>query len=36
MKKAIECGMKIMLFDGIQKMLQGFTTLDEIIRVTKV
>ncbi len=34
-RKAIEMGMLPMMEDGILKMLQGVTTLDEILRVTK-
>ena len=33
--KARELGMTSMLYDGVSKMLQGLTTLEEIIRVTK-
>ena len=29
-------GFKLMRDDGWSKVLQGFTTLDEIVRVTKV
>ncbi|MBU2263501.1 Flp pilus assembly complex ATPase component TadA [Patescibacteria group bacterium] len=34
-KKAGETGMTSMLYDGIMKVFQGVTTLDEVIRVTK-
>jgi len=34
--KAKELGMTTMLEDGIKKSLQGVTTLEEIIRVTKI
>lgn len=35
-KKAIEAGMMTMLDDGLQKVLQGKTTIEEVLRVTKV
>lgn len=34
--KAIALGMRTMMEDGIKKVFKGMTTLDEIIRVTKV
>ncbi len=34
-KEAQKGGMKIMLEDGIEKVLQGLTTLEEIVRATK-
>jgi type IV pilus assembly protein PilB len=34
-KKAIEEGMQTMLEDGIEKVRKGFTTLEEVLRVTK-
>lgn len=35
-KKAIEDGMTTMLDDGLAKVAQGMTTLEEVLRVTKV
>jgi len=35
-KKAIELGMTSMLHDGITKVFQGVTTLDEVLRATKM
>ncbi len=35
-KKAIENGMTTMLDDGLQKVAKGITTLEEVMRVTKV
>ena len=35
-KKAIEEGMETMLDDGLAKIAQGMTTLEEVLRVTKV
>jgi type II secretory ATPase GspE/PulE/Tfp pilus assembly ATPase PilB-like protein len=35
-KKAIEEGMDTMLDDGIMKVIQGMTTIEEILRVTKI
>jgi len=35
-KLAIKAGMKNMLSDGIKKVLAGITTLEEILRVTKI
>lgn len=35
-KRAIEEGMATMLDDGLAKILQGMTTLEEVLRVTKV
>ena len=32
---AIKNGMKTMLEDGIEKVMQGVTTIDEVLRVTK-
>lgn len=34
-EEAVRLGMKTMLEDGLEKMEQGITTLDEILRVTK-
>ena len=34
-QKAIELGMLNMVEDGLQKALQGVTTIEEIMRVTK-
>lgn len=34
--KARELGMTLMLVDGVSKAFQGITTLDEILRVTKI
>ncbi|MEW5908100.1 MAG: GspE/PulE family protein [Patescibacteria group bacterium] len=34
-KKAQDLGMKSMLYDGVAKVFQGITTIEEIIRVTK-
>jgi len=34
--KAIEEGMTTMLDDGLQKVSKGFTTIEEVLRVTKV
>jgi type IV pilus assembly protein PilB len=34
--KAKELGMKTMVEDGITKVLEGITTLEEVIRATKV
>lgn len=36
LKKAIEEGMTVMLDDGVQKVVKGLTTVEEILRVTKV
>lgn len=33
---AVKAGMKTMLVDGIDKVLSGITTIDEILRVTKI
>jgi general secretion pathway protein E len=33
--KAVEEGMRTMYFDGLNKCLQGVTTLDEVLRVTQ-
>ncbi|MEN9328478.1 MAG: hypothetical protein RI947_1286 [Candidatus Parcubacteria bacterium] len=35
-KKAMELGMSSMLDDGLEKVLQGKTTIEEVLRVTKV
>jgi type II secretory ATPase GspE/PulE/Tfp pilus assembly ATPase PilB-like protein len=35
-KKAIEEGMTTMLNDGLNKVARGVTTLEEVLRVTKV
>ncbi len=35
-KQAIEEGMNSMLDDGLEKVLKGMTTIEEVIRVTKV
>lgn len=35
-KLAVKAGMKTMLSDGIKKVLGGITTLEEILRVTKI
>jgi len=35
-KAAVEDGMTTMLDDGIQKVKEGITTLEEVIRVTKI
>ena len=35
-KKAIEEGMTTMLDDGLEKVLKGVTTIEEVLRVTKV
>ncbi|MGA2910588.1 MAG: GspE/PulE family protein [Candidatus Microgenomates bacterium] len=35
-QKAIEEGMKTMLDDGLEKVARGVTSIDEVIRVTKV
>ncbi len=35
-KLAIKMGMKTMLSDGIKKVLMGITTLEELLRVTKI
>ncbi len=34
-KKAVELGMRTLREDGYAKVLQGFTTLDEVLRVTQ-
>jgi general secretion pathway protein E len=34
-EKAISLGMRTLREDGIQKVLKGITTLDEVIRVTQ-
>lgn len=36
LKQAISEGMLTMLDDGLQKVLKGLTTIDEVLRVTKV
>jgi type IV pilus assembly protein PilB len=36
LKKAIEEGMTTMLDDGLNKVQQGWTTIEEVLRVTKV
>ena len=33
--KAVEEGMRTMYFDGLNKCLEGVTTLDEVLRVTQ-
>jgi type II secretory ATPase GspE/PulE/Tfp pilus assembly ATPase PilB-like protein len=35
-KAAIEEGMNTMLDDGLEKVLKGLTTIEEVVRVTKV
>lgn len=35
-KKAIELGMTTMLNDGLNKVVKGMTTIEEVLRVTKV
>ena len=35
-KKAMEEGMKTMLEDGLEKVTKGLTTIEEVLRVTKV
>jgi type IV pilus assembly protein PilB len=35
-KKAVEEGMKTMLEDGLEKVTKGLTTIEEVLRVTKV
>lgn len=35
-KKAIEEGMRTMLDDGLEKVIKGITSLEEVLRVTKV
>jgi type II secretory ATPase GspE/PulE/Tfp pilus assembly ATPase PilB-like protein len=35
-RKAIEEGMATMLDDGLDKVLKGLTTVEEVLRVTKV
>ena len=35
MKAAIEEGMTTMLDDGLDKIVKGFTTFEEVLRVTK-
>ena len=35
-KAAVEDGMTTMLEDGLQKVIKGYTTLEEVLRVTKV
>lgn len=35
-KAAVDGGMKFMLDDGLEKVAHGFTTIEEVIRVTKV
>ena len=34
-KKAIECGMRTLRQDGWDKILQGITTIEEVMRVTQ-
>ena len=36
LQKAIEQGMTTMLDDGLEKVLKGETTIEEVLRVTKV
>lgn len=35
-KKATDEGMTTMMYDGLQKVVKGLTTLEEVLRVTKV
>ena len=35
-KAAVDEGMNTMLDDGLEKVLKGLTTIEEVIRVTKV
>jgi len=35
-KKAIEQGMKSLRQDGLEKVLKGITTLEEVLRVTEI
>jgi type II secretory ATPase GspE/PulE/Tfp pilus assembly ATPase PilB-like protein len=32
--QAIASGMRTLMQDGVRKVLQGFTTIDEVIRIT--
>jgi len=34
-KIAVETGMRTMIQDGLEKVAQGLTTLEEIVRATK-
>jgi type II secretory ATPase GspE/PulE/Tfp pilus assembly ATPase PilB-like protein len=34
-KLAVETGMRTLREDGIQKVLEGITTLDEVVRATQ-
>ncbi len=34
-KAAVKSGMHTMLDDGIEKVLQGITTIEEVLRVTR-
>ncbi len=34
-KAAVEHGMKSMFFDGVSKVMQGETTMEEILRVSR-
>ncbi|MDH5748302.1 MAG: type II secretion system protein GspE, partial [Rhodospirillales bacterium] len=34
-RTAVENGMKVMFDDGVNKALQGVTTIEEILRVTR-
>jgi type II secretory ATPase GspE/PulE/Tfp pilus assembly ATPase PilB-like protein len=36
LQKAIEEGMTTMLDDGLEKVLKGLTTIEEVLRVTKI
>ena len=35
-KKAVEQGMKTLRQDGLEKVLRGTTTLEEVLRVTEI
>ena len=35
-KQAVDEGMTTMLDDGLDKVKKGFTTIEEVLRVTKV
>ena len=35
-KKAQEAGMAIMFDDGLDKVVKGITTIEEVLRVTKI
>ena len=34
-KKSVEAGMRTLLNDGARKVLQGFTTTEEVLRIAK-